>query len=253
MTADAAWAILRYGTVGSTQAVAATLVGARARHRTVVVAEQQTAGYGRKGDAWQDIPDASLLMTLILRPVAPAPVPHYAMIAGLAGLDAIRDATGLNGGIKWPNDVLLDGRKVAGILGDAMWRGDHLDAVRLGIGVNVGGERAAFAARGLPGATSIAAEAGRLVDREAFLQTILAAFAQWEDAMDAGHGADAVAAWRASVVTCGREVSVVRADGRRIDGVASAVTDDGDVIVTTRGDGPVRLSAADVRSLRHVT
>jgi len=185
----AAWSIRRYGTVDSTQAIAAGLLATGVGHRTVVIAERQTAGFGRKGDAWQDIPGASLLLTLILRPTAPASIPRYAMIAGLAGLDAIRETTGLRGGIKWPNDLLLNGRKVAGILGDAVWRGDRLEAVRLGIGVNLGGEHAAFAARALPDATSIEAESGCRVDRDAFLRAFLAAFARWEDAKDAAFGA----------------------------------------------------------------
>lgn len=252
MTTDTTWAILRYGTVNSTQAVAAELIAAGARHRTVVIAERQTAGYGRKGDVWRDIPGASLLMTIILRPTASVAMQRYAMIAALAGLDAIRASTGLVGGIKWPNDLLLTGGKVSGILGDATWRGGRLDAVRIGIGVNLAGERSTFAAHGLPHATSVGAEAGCPVDRDVFLDAFLDSFARWEDGLEADQEAEIVAAWRAAVITCGQSVCVTHVDGRSICGVASAVTDDGDVIVTAeRGD--IRLSAADVRSLRHVS
>jgi BirA family biotin operon repressor/biotin-[acetyl-CoA-carboxylase] ligase len=251
VSAVLSWSILRYDTVTSTQSVAATLLAAGAGHRTVVVAERQTAGYGRKGDRWQDVPGASLLMTLILRPQAPMSIPRYAMIAGLAGLDAIHETTGLRGDIKWPNDLLLNGCKVAGILGDATWHGDRLEVVRLGIGVNIGGERAVFAARTLPDATSIEAESGRHVERDAFLQAFLAAFARWEDTKDAGRAAQIASAWRASVLTCGRHVSVAHRDGRSIHGVAVRVTDDGDMIVMTDEGAEIRLSTADVRSLRH--
>jgi BirA family biotin operon repressor/biotin-[acetyl-CoA-carboxylase] ligase len=253
VTDDVPWSIVRYATVDSTQSVAAQLVARGARHRTVAIAERQTAGYGRKGDAWHDLPGASLLMTVILRPPDPKAVPPYAMLAGIAVVDAIHEATGLRAGIKWPNDVLLRGRKVAGILGDATWHGDRLIAVRLGIGVNIGGERAAFAARKLPEATSVEAECGCRVDRDAFLHTFLAAFARWEDARDAGCGDHVIATWRSSVLTCGRQVTVAHVDGRCICGVASGVTEEGDLNVTTNDGSELRLRAADVRSLRHIT
>ena len=160
------WTILRYAAVDSTQRVAADLIASGTPHRTVVVAERQTAGYGRKGDPWHDQPGASLLLTIIVRPRDPLSVPRYPMIAALACIEAIRVVSGLDAVLKWPNDVLLNGRKVAGILGDATWQGGRIEALRLGIGMNITGERAAFDARGLPDATSIAAETAKFIDRD---------------------------------------------------------------------------------------
>jgi BirA family biotin operon repressor/biotin-[acetyl-CoA-carboxylase] ligase len=88
------WTVFRYDTVDSTQRVAADLIAAGAAHRTAIVADRQTAGYGRKGDAWQDEPGASLLLTLILRPENVHHVPKLAMIAALAGIDAIAAVAG---------------------------------------------------------------------------------------------------------------------------------------------------------------
>ena len=251
MTTPDQWTIHRYATVSSTQAVAASLIARGTPHRTVVVAERQTGGYGRKGDAWQDLPDASLLMTLVLRPKHTTSAPQYVMIAPLACIAAIREVSGLNAEIKWPNDVLLNGRKVAGVLGDATWRGARLEALRLGIGINVTGDRATFAAHNLPHASSIAAEAGHAIDRGAMFRAFLASFARLEDQTRAGHVAEIVASWRASVVTIGHAVVAVRMSGSEIQGVAIDATDDGDLIVTDDAGSNVHLRAAEIRSLRH--
>jgi BirA family transcriptional regulator, biotin operon repressor / biotin---[acetyl-CoA-carboxylase] ligase len=245
------WTILRYESVDSTQIAAAGLIARGTPHRTVVIAERQTAGYGRKGDLWHDLPGACLLMTVVVRPQHPASVPHYAMIASLACIDAIRAASALAATIKWPNDVLLNERKVAGILGDATWRGVRLEALRLGIGINITGDRATFLAHGLPNASSLAAEAGYRIDRDTVFEAFLASFARLEDQSIEDHGAAIVTVWRGMVSTIGRRVVAVRADGGAVIGIATDVTDDGDLIVTRdRGDHEC-LHATEIRSLRH--
>ena len=246
------WTVYRYDTVDSTQRVAADLLSAGATHRTAVVANRQTAGYGRKGDPWQDTPGISLLMTLILKPTAPRHVPHLAMIAALAVVDAIAEVGDARAVIKWPNDVLLNDRKVAGVLGDATWRGSHLDAVRLGIGINVGGDRASYVRRSLPDATSISAEIGRVVDRDAVLVALLRQVAACQERLDRGGAEEIVAAWRRALITLGRDVVVTLHDGREIRGIAEQVTNDGDLIVVTETAMRVQLTATQTRSLRHV-
>jgi BirA family biotin operon repressor/biotin-[acetyl-CoA-carboxylase] ligase len=118
MTAPvAASALVRLGRVESTQAVAFTLAADGAADRTVVVAEAQTAGRGRRGRTWHDEPGASLLTSIILRPrLAPAHLPMLSLAAGVAVAEALERVTGLAPRLKWPNDVLVGGRKVAGIL-----------------------------------------------------------------------------------------------------------------------------------------
>lgn len=246
------WIVFRYASVDSTQRVAADLVAAGAVHRTAVVADRQTAGYGRKGDAWHDEPGASLLMTLILKPTEASQMPRLAMIAALAVIDAIAEVGQVHAAIKWPNDVLLNGRKVAGILGDATWRGAHLEAVRLGIGLNVSGDRASFSRRSLPDATSIAAETGRGSDRDAVLAALLTHFVAREDRLDCGETEETVNAWRCAVTTIGRAVIVTLRDDRVIRGVAEDVTSDGDLIVRTNEGTSLHLAASETRSLRHI-
>lgn len=245
------WTIYRYETVDSTQRIAADLVAAGAAHYTAVVAERQTAGYGRKGDVWHDAPGISLLTTLILRPAEGCAMPHLAMIAALATIDAIATVGGVHAVIKWPNDVLLNGRKVAGVLGDATWRGGHLEAVRIGIGINVGGDRATYTRQSLPDATSIAAETGTGIDREALLVSLLHSFAVRSDRLACGAVEETVAAWRSALWTVNRAVVVTHRDGRVIHGIAEDVTSEGDLIVTTDGGARMLLAATEARSLRH--
>jgi BirA family transcriptional regulator, biotin operon repressor / biotin---[acetyl-CoA-carboxylase] ligase len=190
-------------------------------------------------------------MTLILKPTESRHVPHLAMVAALAVVDAIAEIGDARAVIKWPNDVLMNGRKVAGVLGDATWRGPHLDAVRLGIGINVGGDRAFFARRSLPGATSISAEIGRAVDRDAVLVALLRQVAACQERLDYGEVEEIVAAWRHALMTLGRAVVVTLHDGREIRGIAEQVTHDGDLIVVTETAMRVQLTATQTRSLRH--
>ncbi len=248
--ANAGWQIARYGTVDSTQRVAAALIARGAAHRTAIVAERQTAGYGRKGDRWLDTPGNTLLATLILRPMRADMTPRYAMAGALAVCDAIAALTAARTAIKWPNDVLLGGCKCAGVLGDAVWHGGRLDALRIGIGVNLRGSRAAFADRGLPGATSIAAETGIDPDRDAFLAALLCCVGRYDDALADGDASCLVAGWRAASDTVGRTVAVTLRDGSAVQGSATALTDDGDLLILMADGGMRRISAPEVQSLR---
>jgi BirA family biotin operon repressor/biotin-[acetyl-CoA-carboxylase] ligase len=252
MSASGGWTIHRFTTVTSTQHVAADLIARGAPHRTAVVADRQTAGYGRKGDRWLDAPGDSLLLTLILRPATAAAdtAAIYPMIAALAALDAIEACTQRRGAVKWPNDLLLGGKKVGGILGDATWSGGRLDAVRIGTGLNLRGAHADFAARGLPDATSIAAETGRDLDRDDVLDALLRSFSMYDDILSREDAGVVVAAWRANVATIGQAVTVTTRDGRVVAGTARSVSDSGDLILAVTEGKIEQFDAATVTSVR---
>lgn len=247
-----AWTVYHHDAVDSTQRVAADLMADGVPDRTAVVANRQTAGYGRKGDVWLDAPGASLLVTLIVKPADASQIAHLAMVAALAIIDAIADTGAARAHIKWPNDILLNERKVAGILGDATWRGDRLDAVRLGIGLNIGGTRAVFARRSLPDATSISAETGRDVDRDRLLAALLGHFTARHDRLARGDIAQTVDAWRQSLATIGRPVVVTLQDDRIIRGIAEGATGDGNLIVVADDGTRHEIISAEARSLRHL-
>lgn len=230
--------------VTSTQAVAAEAAAAGAPEVLVVLADVQTAGRGRRGRSWEAPPGTSLLASLVLRPrVRGQARPLLPLLAGLA-LAEVADAYCPGAALKWPNDLLVDSRKAAGILAEARADG----TVVLGVGLNVdwrGVQRPAE----LDGSTSMAEAAGRTVDR----WRVLAAFAgvfgnrytQWQEDPSAF-----LDEYRARCVTLGRTVRVTHAGGGALVGRALAVGDDGSLRVHDRAGAEHRLSAGDVEHVR---
>lgn len=137
--------ILFFSSVASTNDIAARLVSEGAPDLTLVVAGQQTAGKGRAGRKWFSPPGASIALSLALRPqqnLADSQdinslLLRYTALSALAVCDALRSLYQLSAEIKWPNDVLLKKRKVCGVLAEAHWLGNQLEAIILGIGINV--------------------------------------------------------------------------------------------------------------------
>lgn len=211
--------------IDSTQRLARELARAGATEGTTVVAEAQTGGRGRLGRTWHSPPGVNLYASIILRPPLPPPaVPQIALVAGLAVAEAIVAATGLAPRLKWPNDVLVDGRKVAGILTEMEAEMDRVHHVIAGIGVNVNvdGFPPDLAAK----ATSLRLATGRRVDRAAFAAGLLAAF-------EARYGrflGDGFAAMRGEWEACssltGKEVRVAASDGEVV-GRVLGLDDDG--------------------------
>ena len=146
----------------------------------VATADHQTAGRGRFGRAWADEPEASLLVSVLLRPPAGGAAPQLSLVAGLATAEAVEAATGLAAALKWPNDVLLRGRKVAGVLLE-----QSEGEVACGIGVNVARAPATAAGAGSLPATSLADETGVAHVRGELLAGLLEAlerrYADWRE------------------------------------------------------------------------
>jgi BirA family transcriptional regulator, biotin operon repressor / biotin---[acetyl-CoA-carboxylase] ligase len=235
-TPVAAPALVRLGRVESTQAVAFTLAADGAADRTVVVAEAQSAGRGRRGRTWHDEPGASLLTSIILRPhLPPARLTMLSLAAGIAVAEALERVTGLAPRLKWPNDVLVDGRKLAGILLESRIGATSRDAgaaplVVLGIGVNL--VQRAFPAELADRATSVWLASGRRVEPDALLGPLLEALDAWRARLETEGGAPIRERWRCLADTLGRRVSI---DG--VVGTAADVDEDGALIVV---DGPTR-------------
>ncbi|MCL6639755.1 MAG: biotin--[acetyl-CoA-carboxylase] ligase [Candidatus Rokubacteria bacterium] len=215
--------IVRLDVVPSTQTVAFDLAARGAPDRTVVVAEHQTAGRGRHGRSWLDEPGSSLLVSIVVRPpLPPARWPLYGFVTAVAVAEAL-GAAGLEARLKWPNDVLVGGAKIAGILLEA--RGDQ--ALVVGIGLNVG--QTAFPAGLADGATSVVLAGGRTRDREVLLEAILAAFDAWRRRLEEDGFEPVRARWSELSETLGRRVQVGAARGRalRLDDDGALVLADG--------------------------
>lgn len=215
----------------------------------VAVADEQTAGRGRMGRTWQSPPGAGLLFSLLFRPPAGV-TPGQVGLAAAAGV-AVRlaERLGVETRLKWPNDVLINGKKVAGVLGDASFGNGRAEWVIVGIGLNANLAPANFPTLPPGGVapTSLMAELGRPVERASLLAALLAAIEMRYEALVAGE--PQVAEWRRLSATLGQAVRVT--GGVEVEGVALDIAEDGSLLVRREDGDVVSVAAGDV-SLRPV-
>ena len=245
MRADAThpFTIRRYERLASTNDTARALVAEGVPHGTVVWALSQSAGRGRQGRSWVS-PPGNLYASVILRLRAPVPrLSDLGFLAALGVADALDGVPGLRGRaqLKWPNDVLLEGRKVAGILPEAMIAADASHAVILGIGINL---REAPTGTPYP-ATCLAANGAADVTPERMLDALLLpALARWLARWEAEGFEPARRAWMDRAYGLGGNGRVRCGDGW-LEGRLIALDQDGALLVETAA-GPRRLTAGEV-------
>lgn len=229
---------------GSTNDVAREWAAAGAPAGAVVVADAQTRGRGRRGRGWHTPPGGALALSLVLRPAWPAGrLTLLPLAAGVAVARAAGRAAAVRCGLKWPNDVLVRGRKLAGILVEVLGPDPAAAGVVLGIGVNLNLPLHRFPPDVRERATSLLHESGAPVRRPAFARELLSELDVWIDALD--REPDAVlAAWRGLSVTLGREVEVVHG-AETVRGKAVDVDATGALILET-ASGERRLVAGEV-------
>jgi BirA family biotin operon repressor/biotin-[acetyl-CoA-carboxylase] ligase len=208
-----------------------------APHGLVVIAEAQRAGRGRQGRAWFSPAGAGLYMSVLLRERAWAgALSLVTLAAGVATARGLSAATGLAPELKWPNDVVIGRpwRKIAGILAESVTAGARIDAVVVGIGVNL--RKSAFPTEIADRATAVEMETDRVVEGTACVVEILAALARVTSDLSAGRGADVVRAFRALSATGlgGAPVRWTDATGPR-RGVARDIDDTGALLVDSEG------------------
>lgn len=231
-----------FDSVGSTNDVALAWLRDGAPEGAVVVTDEQTAGRGRHGRTWHTPPGVALALSVILRQIAPEHLPQVNMIGTLAVADTlailhIGDVT-----IKWANDVLVNGKKISGILPEAVWDGDTLQGVVLGMGVNV---RNDF--KGTPledTATTIEKVTGRSQDRAAMLAVLLLKLDEWLARLGT---ADVLRVYKARVTMLGQPVTLMGAKGE-IRGTAQDIGADGSLEIRQADGEVVRVFAGDVTS-----
>jgi BirA family biotin operon repressor/biotin-[acetyl-CoA-carboxylase] ligase len=212
----------------------------------VLVAEEQTAGRGRLGRQWVSPPGASLTFSVLLRPhdLPPARRAWIPLLAGVSVAAALRSAAAVDACLKWPNDVLVGGAKLAGILAE-----QHRDAVVVGVGINVSLRRQDLP---VPTATSLLLENATATDRERLLGAVLGELEHWYLAK-AGARDPETSGLRAEYLrhctTVGRQVRVELPGGRTLTGVAADV-DAGGRLVVRAPSGLTSVSAGDVVHVR---
>lgn len=166
---------------GSTNDEAALWIEEGAPDLALVVAEQQTAGRGRMGRTWHTPPGAALAFSLVLHPEQDGHyiLPRHTALGALAVGDALHSLYGLMPKVKWPNDVLLERRKVSGVLVEAQWSGGDLAALILGIGINVAPASVVMDSQLRYPATCVEEVLGRKVDRIELLGAVLSKILEW--------------------------------------------------------------------------
>ena len=218
-------AIRYHDIIGSTNDEALAWASNGASDLSLIVADEQTKGRGRMDRKWLTPPDSALAMSLILLPTDIERA-HPARMTGLLALSLAETLLklGLRPQIKWPNDVLLSGRKVAGILVESSWTGDELNAIILGMGVNVLSSSVPPSEQILFPATCVEDELGQPLDRIEFLKSILGRVLDWRPKL----GIDEfLEAWEQNLAFRGQQVQVEAGSGNPVIGEVLGLDSDG--------------------------
>ncbi len=219
-----------YDTIDSTNIRARRLAEEGAQSGTLVVADCQMAGRGRRGKEWVSPSGKNVFMSLILRPdILPGSASMLTLVAALAVHDGIKRETGLETSIKWPNDIVSNGRKVCGILTEMSAELEGIHYVVTGIGINVNMEE--FPKEVRPVATSLLLETGSKVRRSPLIASILESFeAYYEQFMVQGDLSGLKSVYNQYMVNAGREVKILESSGD-YTGKALGINEKGELLV----------------------
>lgn len=221
----------------------------QARHGAVILTDYQSRGRGRLQRTWEAPPGTSLLFSALFTPDWPAQQAQWlTMLASVAIAHTVAAETGLTTGIKWPNDLMLrhNGRwhKFCGLLLDGVFGGNgRLQQAVLGMGINVNIPAEALPPAPTP-AISLAVALGQPVPRDALLLALLPALEAGYDRAAAGQSPQP--AWADRLITLGQPVTVTRADGSRINGIAEQTTEWGELVVVAENGRRHTIAAGDV-------
>jgi BirA family biotin operon repressor/biotin-[acetyl-CoA-carboxylase] ligase len=232
--------IIYHSRVTSTNELAKQEAQQGAADGTVVIADEQVAGKGRLKRVWLS-PKGSIALSVILYPSV-VYLPSLIMVASLAVSHSIEAVTGLKTQLKWPNDVLINGRKVTGILIENSVRGDIVDYAVIGIGVNVNLGPSDFTEI-LPTATSLSGELGRDVSRLDLVRCLLSEIEKLYLALPTG--GSVYQEWRDSLVTLGRKVHIKSGDTSH-EGIAESVSSDGSLLLRYPDGSLIKIVDGDV-------
>ncbi|MFC5531785.1 biotin--[acetyl-CoA-carboxylase] ligase [Cohnella yongneupensis] len=228
-----------HAVVGSTQDELRALAEQGAPEGTLVIAEQQTSGRGRMGRAWVSPAGKGVWMSLLLRPIVPLPLtPQLTLLAAVALSRAITRVVPLEIGIKWPNDLLVNGRKISGILLESAAEDERLRYVIVGLGISVNLDAEDYPEELLQKAVSLKMAAGHAISRSDLIAAVLEQFEQLYALYQEQGFAPIRALWEAHSVTLNRPVTLYTPQGV-IEGVPRGLDDMGGLQVEL-SDGNIR-------------
>lgn len=221
----------------------------------LVVADHQTRGRGRRGREWSSPPGAGLLFSLVVRPPSHETLEMLTTAIGVAVAESVRETTGADARLKWPNDVTVDGHKLAGVLVESRLSYTRIEGSVVGVGLNVAWPELVDDARNL-NATSLALlrkDDGLIREsgRAGLLGAILASFERAYESLDDPDGRAALIARATSLSTVlGRDVTVRFGDGSVQEGRALALESDGALLLELEGGGAESLRVGEIERLR---
>ena len=232
--------VICYPSLASTMEVTKREAQQGAAEGTVIIADEQTAGRGRINRVWLS-PKGNIALSVILYPGV-AYLPSLIMLASLAVVRSIEAVTGLKSQLKWPNDVLLNGKKVCGVLIESNVRGDMVDYAVIGIGINVNLRPYDFPEI-QPTATSLSQELGRDVSRLSVIRCLLVEIERLYLALATKNSI--YEEWRDSLGTLGKRVQV-KSDETTYEGIAESVARDGSLLLRHSDGSLSKIVAGDV-------
>lgn len=236
------WDIVRISVVASTMDEIDALAEAGAPDRTVVVADEQTAGRGRAGRQWTAPAGSGLFLSILYRPaLKPALLGPLPLVIGSAVADAIEDAAGLSCRLKWPNDILGRGGKLGGILITSKLADGRSRFVNIGVGVNCMATKEDL----LPGGASILTESGKRIAPSNVLPVLLDKVDRRLAEFERAHGRPALDDWLARAAFLGEAVAVVD-QGTRREGQFVGVDSDGALLLEDADGALMRVVSGDL-------
>jgi len=238
--------VYSYDALDSTNDAASQLGEKGAKEGACVFAEYQKKGRGRRGRSWVSPKGKNLILSVLLRPkLSPSQVSRITLMAGVSAVRAIRSVISQHLGIKWPNDILYQGKKVGGILTEMSAEADEVHFIVLGIGINVNADPAELP----PGSTSLKAISGKPVDRPGFARALLKELDADYRLFGKGDFTALSRSWEDYSATSGKRV-VAAVQGRKIQGQATGIDEDGALWIRKDDGLQERILAGDIEHLR---
>jgi BirA family biotin operon repressor/biotin-[acetyl-CoA-carboxylase] ligase len=210
---------------------------------SLVTADEQTKGKGRSGRTWYTLPGTALAFSFILTETRHPPN-LLTGVAALAVHDALSGLVDRNVEIKWPNDILIEGKKAAGILVESQWTGDQLLGIIIGIGVNISSGSLAFSEPVRFPAVYLENFTAQPVSQAALLRAIITRIIAWERESDPG---TIVSEWNKRLAFRGETVTAVRSEKASIDGILTGIDHNGDLILVLPDTQVVHYSANEIQ------
>lgn len=243
--------VLCYKTIGSTNEAGAALCQGKAPVLgTVIIADMQEKGKGRLGRQWISPPGLNIYMSIVLVPaIAPKDATLLTILSSVACATALRETCGVDASIKWPNDLMIKGRKVGGILTEIRADPDRIAWAVIGIGINVNMDSLSFHGEMRRIATSIKAETGIAHRRSGLIVAILGALEKYYRILVNEGGTHVVAKWRQLSCTLGKRVRVASGP-THISGFAEDVDDEGMLLLRLPSGELKRIGAGDLTVIR---